>query len=132
MIHGDLLWDTGLVKPLLYQPGEILLPVDPRRRMDTEAMKAEIRGDRLLHLSKELPVSRSAGESMGVFLLRRHRRFREVSAGLLDTPEASIDNGLNLAAAGMDIRVRCLSGEDWEEVDTPEDLERAEVIFGGR
>lgn len=132
VLHGDLLWEGGLVEPLLDKPGDILLPVDPRRRTDAEAMKAEVRGSLLLHLSKELPRHRSAGESMGVFLLRRHRRFREISAGLLDTPEASIDDGLNLAAGRMDIRVRFLSGEDWEEVDTPEDLERAEVIFRGR
>lgn len=128
-LHGDLLWRSDLLSGISSVPGDIVVPVDPRGRSDPEAMKADVRGTRLIHLSKDLPSERSAGESMGVFLIRDNSRLKKLSAGLLYKPAAALDDAVNIAAGRMTVEV-LFSGESlWDEIDTPDDLERAAGMF---
>ncbi|MCD4707501.1 MAG: NTP transferase domain-containing protein [Candidatus Sabulitectum sp.] len=129
IIHGDLVWEAGLALGSLESRGDVVVPVDPRNRADPEAMKAEVRGNRLLHLSKLLPVSRSAGESMGMFLIRNHGLLRRLSASLADDPQASFDDAVNLAAGSFRVVPWITDKFVWEEVDTPDDLATAESKF---
>lgn len=129
IIHGDLVWEAGLALGTLESRGDVVVPVDPRNRADQEAMKAEVRGNRLLHLSKSLSVSRSAGESMGMFLIRNHRLLRRLSASLADDPRASFDDAVNLATGSLKVVSWITDEFVWEEVDTPEDLAAAESKF---
>ncbi len=129
IIHGDLVWEAGLAPGTLENRGDIVVPVDPRNRADEEAMKAEVRGSRLLHLSKSLRVSRSAGESMGMFLVRNHRVLRRFSACLSEDSLASFDDAVNLVAASFEVRPLITDKFVWEEIDTPEDLTLAERKF---
>jgi L-glutamine-phosphate cytidylyltransferase len=132
ILHGDLVWNAELVAPLQGIKGDVVIPFDPLRRTDAEAMKAEVREGRLLHLSKRLPPFRSAGESMGAFLVRDHYRLHGISHEFSKNPCASLDDCLNAAAGRMDIRVFPVCGVPWEEVDTPADRARAEEVFHGR
>ena len=129
VIHGDLVWETDLLRGLQSLPGDILIPLDPRTRNDTEAMKAEVRCGRVLHLSKRLPPFRSAGESMGVFLIRRPHRLREIARNLLWKPLSSLDDAVNAAAGEMTVKAFFSEDTKWEEIDTPQDVKRAEELF---
>ncbi len=131
VIHGDLLWEPGLISEIMNKKGDVVLPVDPAAREDLEGMKAETRGSSLLHLSKTLPSERSSGESMGVFLIRRHRELHRIVEPLVHKPRCALDDGINLAAGRMNIRVHFSCSKRWEEVDTPQDLQRAREVFCG-
>ncbi len=129
IIHGDLIWEAGLVLGTLKSPGDIVVPVDPRNRADEEAMKAEVLGSRLLHLSKALPVSRSAGESMGMFFIRHHRILHRLSECLSDNPLANFDDAVNLVVGCLRTKAWITDQFDWEEIDTPDDLAAARIKF---
>lgn len=129
VLHGDLVWDPRLVAPLLDAPGDIVIPVDPVRADDAEAMKAEVDGNGIVRLSKELPPHRSAGESMGVFLIRCQPGLRMLSKGLSDRPEANLDDAVNRASGPLEVRALFTGDVPWEEVDTPSDLARARELF---
>jgi len=129
IIHGDLVWEAGLALGTLKSCGDIVVPVDPRNRTDEEAMKAEVRGSRLLRLSKSLPVSRSAGESMGMFFVSHHRILHRLSECLSDDPSANFDDAVNLAAGSLRTKAWITDQFVWEEVDTPLDLAAARIKF---
>ena len=129
IIHGDLVWEAGLALGTLENRGDIAVPVDPRNRADEEAMKAEVRGSRLLRLSKSLPVSRSAGESMGMFFVRHHREIHSLSERLADNPSANFDDAVNIAAASRRTEAWITDQFVWEEIDTPRDLAAAGIKF---
>lgn len=129
VIHGDLVWEPDLLAGVFNEPGDIVLPVDPAQRRDSEAMKAETRDGLVLHLSKTLPAERSSGESMGVFLIRKHRKLFELVKPIVHKPHSSLDDGVNLAIGRMLVRTVLTQGCRWEEVDTPVDLERAGDLF---
>lgn len=129
VIHGDLLWEVGLLKSVQSHPGDILVPVDPRNRLNGEAMKAEVRQGRIVHLSKDLPEHRSAGESMGVFLIRRPELLRKTAKTLLWKPQATLDDAVNIAAGSIEVNAVFTEDCKWEEIDTRADLERGEELF---
>ena len=130
ILHGDLVWEAGLAESIIRkQSRSVVVPVDPRTRLDGEAMKVEVRSNRILHMSKKLPFSRSAGESMGMFLLNDHRIIRRCSSGLIDNPEASFDDAINTVAGLLTVEAVITDEFTWEEIDTPSDLIRAERKF---
>jgi len=129
ILHGDLLWEAGLAGCALDTPGDIVVPVDPRNRSDLEAMKAEVRGDRIIHLSKMLPVSRSAGESMGIFLVRCHSALLRLSGKLRENHKANFDDAVNITAGTLDIMALITERFMWEEIDTPQDMSEASRKF---
>lgn len=129
IIHGDLLWEAGLARGACKHPGDIVVPVDPRNRADEEAMKAEVSGSRLIRLSKSLPLSRSGGESMGMFFIRHHRTIHRLSEHLSDEPSADFDDAVNLAAGSLRTEAWITDRFTWEEVDTPGDLAAARMKF---
>jgi choline kinase len=129
IIHGDLIWEAGLAMGILEREGDIVVPVDPRNRTDEEAMKAEVSGSRLLRLCKSLPVSRSAGESMGMFFVRHHRLLHRLSESLADDPSTNFDDAVNMAVGSLMTEAWITDQFVWEEVDTPEDLAAAGIKF---
>ena len=129
LIHGDLVWEAGLADCIIGKHNGILIPVDPRRREDDEAMKVEVRNGQILHMSKELPVSRSAGESMGMFFLADSQIVKKYSAKLIEDPGSCFDDAVNILAASLKVEAIITDRFDWEEIDTPSDLLRAESRF---
>lgn len=134
VVHGDLLWEPSLALAAMKHPGGAVVPVDPRS-VDGEAMKAEVSGGMLVSLSKELKPSACSGESMGMFLFRD-----DVLPGLLAcctmaameyAGRAALDDAVTLLARLREVAVVFVTGSRWDEVDTPEDLARAEKLFNG-
>lgn len=129
LLHGDLLWEADLGSIALSGSGDIVVPVDPRNRALEEAMKAEIRENRILHMSKNLPLSRSAGESMGMFFIQSHQLLHRHSAYLADDPSSNFDDAVNHATGYSRVEAVVTDKFVWEEIDTPEDLEAAKRKF---
>lgn len=129
IIHGDLVWETGLAGSILEIEGDVVIPVDPRRWDDDEAMKVEIHQGKAIQLSKELPISKSAGESMGMFLLNKHNSLYNISSDFNDNPNSTFDDLINFASSQLDVKAFVTDEYNWEEIDTPADLTCAKVRF---
>ncbi len=129
ILHGDLVWETGLADCIIRKQNSIVIPIDPRSREDEEAMKVEVRGNRVLHMSKKLPASRSAGESMGMFYLADSLAVQRYSSRLIENSEASFDDAINIAAGFVKVEAFITDKFDWEEIDPPSDLLRARSKF---
>ncbi len=132
VVHGDLLWEPAMVVAALESSAAAVVPVDPSS-IDPEAMKAEVDSGRLVRLSKDIPPSDCHGESMGIFLFRRSvlpRLFACCGAAMrAKGSSASLDDAVTLLAESVDVAVVDVTGCLWDEVDTPEDLERAGKRF---
>lgn len=135
VVHGDLLWTRRMLVAALSAPGEIVVPVDPSSG-GPEAMKAVVVQGRIARLSKEAAPEESSGESMGVFILRGRALdgLLPVALSLLrEDPRASVDDlVVGLASRGVaEAQPLFIEGEAWEEIDTPDDLARAERLVSG-
>lgn len=129
ILHGDLVWEAGLADAVIRKQNSVVIPVDPRSREDGEAMKVEVRGNRILHMSKKLPVSRSAGESMGMFFLADSQIVKRYSAHLIEDPDSCFDDAVNIATGFVTVEAVLTDNFIWEEIDTPSDLITAEGKF---
>lgn len=133
VLHGDVVLRPGLLRSVLKSAGDVVVPVDAESA-DEEAMKVYLRDGSVWRLSKE-SSAHCAGESMGVFLLRRRALpafLREGRAILAAAPGATADDVVTALARrpGTEVAAVDVTGCDWEEVDTPGDLKRAREIFG--
>jgi choline kinase len=133
-LHADTVFEPSILDDLLAQPADISLPID-MREVEPEQMKAEVRDGLVVHLSKELPDERSAGEFIGIGLFRR-----AIVPALREAISAEIANGAigayfeaainrligagGVSAAAVDVR-----GRPWAEIDFPEDLEAARRLL---
>ncbi len=129
VLHGDLVWSDELLKGILEADGDVAVAMDPGRRCEPEGARVEVRGNRVLHISKGLPCSRSAGECPGIFLVRDAGALMSMSEHLATDPGAYLDDAVNIAAGTMRVIPFPLKGSRWEEIDFPGDLDRARELF---
>jgi choline kinase len=133
-LHADTVFEPSILDDLLASPADVSLPID-MRAVEPEQMKAEVSDGLVVHLSKELPDERSAGEFIGIGLFRRAivPALREaIAAEIADGSigayfEAAINRLISdygLKAAAIDVR-----GRPWTEIDFPADLETARRLL---
>ncbi|HET7582381.1 MAG TPA: phosphocholine cytidylyltransferase family protein [Candidatus Limnocylindria bacterium] len=132
--HADTVFDPTILDDCLAADADIALPVDMRAG-EPEQMKAEVVGDRVLHLSKELPDERTAGEFIGIGLFRRRivpglveAMEREVADGAIGSYFEAAINRL-LADSGAEAVAVPTRGRAWTEIDFAEDLETARRLL---
>lgn len=134
VVHGDLLWEPSLARAAMKCTGDAVIPVDPRS-VGREAMKAEVSGGMLVRLSKDLKPAECSGESMGMFLFRRDvltdLRACCTRAAIEFGERAALDDAVTLLARVRKVAVVFVRRSRWDEVDTPDDLARAERVFNG-
>jgi choline kinase len=132
-LHADTVFEPTILDDILAAPGPAALPVDIRP-CEPEQMKAEVRDGRIVHLSKELPDERTAGEFIGIGV------FREASLPFIRTGmdavlaegtlNAYFEAALNHAiGAGLEIHPVPTDGRPWTEIDFEADLELARSIL---
>lgn len=134
-IRGDLLvlnCDV-LVQPLALQrllaQGPNAFLYDSSSGNGDEHMKVELRGDRLVRMSKSLPVHRSDGENVGILLFEAAAArdlFRHAGA-LLEAGQREVWMAAAVERVAQTVPLRGVDIADlpWIEIDFPEDLERA-------
>lgn len=127
VVHGDLVWEPALAEAALSAPGDAVVPVQPGPA-DPEAMKAAVADGVLLKLSKGIPPEQCSGESMGMFLFRESclPALRRCCGRALDLSggNAALDDAVTLLAGECLVRAVMVNGPQWDEIDTPSDLER--------
>jgi choline kinase len=135
-LDGDVVFDPEILARLDAEPASIATMVDFERHLDEEAMKVEIgAGSRTIRaFGKGIPLSRSAGESIGI-----ERISGAAAKPLFDALDSAVNAGetqlyyedvySRLIAAGMDAVAIDVRGLRWCEIDSAEDLEHARTLF---
>src|SRR3954468_23221314 len=135
LLNGDtLVSPTLLGRVLAAETGPIAVTVDEKEDYDSDDMKVLREGDRLRRIGKALEAGQYNAESIGLLGFRGDgpRSFIDQVAEMMPSSEATRRWYLRaidaLAQAGGDIRTVSIRGEEWQEVDFPEDVEKAEAL----
>lgn len=134
VINGDTLFEPDLVKKAMAQRNlPVTVTIDRKDSYDGDDMKVCLDGDRLTRIGKALPLDVVDAESIGMlmFSVDGGKYFNQAVLNLLRS-----ENGLKswylravdaLAIKGV-VGTALIEGHTWQEVDFPDDLERAEAL----
>jgi choline kinase len=129
-LDGDVLFVPEALSRLAALRAPLAAAVERRSDLGAEEMKVVAEGDRIVAFGKELPPSRSFGESIGIELIGADAAL-PLARGL----ERAMSEGRTglyyedvygeLIREGLDARMADVTDLPWIEIDTPDDLERA-------
>lgn len=132
LLNGDTLVSVPLLRRVLSaDAGPIAVTVDEKEAYDADDMKVLRDGDRLLRIGKALEEGAYNAESIGLLAFRGEgpRLFAGQVDRMMRWPDGTrrwylraVDE---LARARADVRTVSIRGEEWQEVDFPEDVEKA-------
>jgi L-glutamine-phosphate cytidylyltransferase len=135
LLNGDTLVSPRLVQRVLEAGGgSITVTIDEKDEYDADDMKVLRDGDRLLRIGKALEGGEYNAESIGFLAFRgagpgrfvaQVDRMMHTSEGTRRWYLRAIDA---LAQEQGDVQVVSIKGEQWQEVDFPEDLAKAEAL----
>jgi L-glutamine-phosphate cytidylyltransferase len=138
LLNGDTLVPPSLLARVLAAgAGAIAVTVDEKESYDADDMKVLRDGDRLLRIGKALDPGGYNAESIGCLAFRGEGLglFVEQVEAMMRRPDGTrrwylraIDE---LARAGADVRAVSIAGEAWQEVDFPEDVDKAKALTAG-
>jgi choline kinase len=132
--NGDTLVSRELMRRVVgnSQPG-ICVTIDRKDSYDEDDMKVVEDGGRLKAIGKRLPMERVNAESIGLLAFRGGgaAQFREAIERAIRTPEGTTIWYLRVIhhiAQSADVWTLDIKGEEWGEVDFPEDVEVARAL----
>jgi choline kinase len=135
LLNGDTLISPRLLERVLAgATGAITVTVDEKESYDSDDMKVLREGDRLLRIGKALEPGQYNAESIGLLAFRGEgpRLFADQVDRMMRTPDGTrrwylraIDE---LARGGEEVRTVSIRGEEWQEVDFPEDVVNAMAL----
>ncbi len=135
LLNGDTLISPALVRTVLEaEPGAIAVTVDEKDDYDADDMKVLREGTRLKRIGKALEPGEYNAESIGFLAFRGEgpAQFAGQVEKMMRTPDGTRRWYLRaidaLAQDGVDVQTVSIRGEDWQEVDFPEDLELARSL----
>jgi choline kinase len=135
LLNGDtLVSHTLLGRVIKADAGPIAVTIDEKADYDADDMKVLREGDRLLRIGKALERGAYNAESIGLLAFRGDgsRHYMEQVERMMRTSEGTRRWYLRaidaLAQTGADVRTVSIRGEAWQEVDFPEDVEKAEAL----
>jgi choline kinase len=135
LLNGDTLVSPALLaKVLAAETGPIAVTVDEKDCYDADDMKVLRDGDRLRRIGKALEPGHYNAESIGLLGFRGEgpRLFADQVERMMRQPDGTRRWYLRaidaLAQAGADVRTVSILGEEWQEVDFPEDVEAAKAL----
>jgi choline kinase len=134
ILNGDTLISEAIVRTVLQdRDWPIAVTVDVKPAYDSDDMKVERDGERLIHIGKTLTAAQSNSESIGFLAFRGEgvALFRETVRKAMRTPEGVqhwylkvIDS---IAPTGK-VGTVSIEGEAWAEVDFLNDIEIATAL----
>jgi choline kinase len=135
LLNGDTLVSAALLdRVLAAETGPIAVTVDEKDDYDADDMKVLREGDRLLRIGKALEAGGYNAESIGLLAFRGEGPglFIDQVERMMRQPDGTRRWYLRaidaLAQAGADVRTVSIRGEAWQEVDFPEDVEKAKAL----
>jgi L-glutamine-phosphate cytidylyltransferase len=135
LLNGDTLISPPLLGKVLAADGAaITITIDEKEVYDADDMKVLRDGTRLLRIGKALEPGNYNAESIGLLAFRGDgpRQFSDQVEKMMRLPDATRRWYLRaidaLATGGTEVQTVSIKGEDWQEVDFPEDLEKATAL----
>lgn len=135
LLNGDTLVSSALLAKVLgAETGPIAVTVDEKDDYDADDMKVLRDGDRLLRIGKALEPGQYNAESIGLLAFRGEgaRLFVDQVERMMRQPDGTRRWYLRaidaLAQAGAEVRTVSIKGEEWQEVDFPEDVGKAKAL----
>lgn len=134
LLNGDTLIEPAILSALLAdRTAPITVTTDRKARYDDDDMKVSLDGNRLVAISKKLPIERVNAESIGLLRFQGYgpELFRRGIETVLREPEGLGRFYLSVIdqlAAETHIGTVDIAGRRWSEVDYPVDLARAEEV----
>jgi choline kinase len=128
LLNSDTLFSAPVLRKLLAcDRGNVTLAVDHKDRYDSDDMKVELDGTRLVDIGKTLEDERVNGESIGMLLFRDEGPTRFVAAleAAMESEAALKHWFLSVIAAmagAMTVETANIHGLDWCEIDFPHDV----------
>ncbi len=136
--NGDTLVSESLMKRVLANSQQgICVTIDRKDGYDDDDMKVVVDGEGKLHaIGKRLPMANVNAESIGLLAFRGDgaARFRDAIEQAIRTSEGTTIWYLRVihqVAQKADVWTLDIQGEEWGEVDFPEDVKRAESLVRG-
>jgi choline kinase len=136
LLNGDTLFERALLRTILDSYAQpIMVTIDKKQAYDSDDMKVTLDGTSLLSIGKTLSKSETHGESIGIlrFMAEGRAQFTDMLDTLLRTPDGTNAWFLTaldrLAKQGTPVKTLNIAGHNWQEIDTPEDYEKAWVKF---
>jgi choline kinase len=138
LLNGDTLVSRPLLARVLgAETGPIAVTIDEKEDYDADDMKVLREGDRLRRIGKALEPGGYNAESIGLIAFRGDgpRLFVDEVERMMRSSEGTRRWYLRaidaLARAGTEVSTVSIRGEEWQEVDFPEDVEKAEALTAG-
>lgn len=130
LADADLLVATPLLRRLRRFEG-CAMTIDRHRSFAEADLKAEVRGDRVWHLDKELPAARFSGEGLGLSRWTRDgaaclRTAIEQLLARTGGPDLWYPYAIREVAKQIPVRPFAVGTADWVEIDHPHDHDAAE------
>ena len=138
LLNGDTLFESAVLKRLLESPDRpVTVVVDHKDLYDTDDMKVQLEGGRLVRIGKDIAPDKAQGESIGMILFRGEGPglFRSALEKALKDPQAGKRWYLSVIdemARVMPVWTCSATGLKWCEVDYPADLKKADGVVSVR
>ena len=132
--NGDTLVSSELMRRVVGNDRQgICVTIDRKASYDEDDMKVVEEGGRLKAIGKRLPMERVNAESIGLLAFRGGGagQFREAIERAIRTPEGTTIWYLRVIhhiAQDADVWTLDIQGQEWGEVDFPEDVEVARAL----
>lgn len=133
VVNSDVVVAPDVYKRTAQSSGDLVLAVQRRPNLDTEDMRVELDGDRVKQIAKTVKPARSHGEYAGVSLLRppAAARYLHTATNWEWTADTAgyyedVYNGL---LDRVDARAVFVRGDEYAEVDKPEDVGSARTVI---
>lgn len=133
IINSDVVFHASILEKMLSVNADAVVAIDSTSDLDEEAMKVKVVGNQVVLMSKNLDVSDSYGENVGIIRFRkeslsllRNILCDIISSGFLELwfPEA-----LNEFVKYKPLYYIDVKGLPWIEIDYPRDLEKARELY---
>ena len=130
LINGDDYFDPRILRALLESPHSNAAVIDlDKKNLPEEAMKAKVRGGKLVSVSKKIPSAEASGDAIGIYRFSKAGAtefFAEIKA-LLDEGQNNIFYlaALDKLVKRFDFFALPTNGLLWGEIDDADDYEAA-------
>ena len=134
LVNGDTLFEPAILTRLMASaPAQVTVTIDRKAHYDADDMKVSTDGDTLRDIGKSLDPEVVNGEAIGLHAFRGDgpRHFADAVARAMMSPTGLkawyLSVVARLARQGV-VNVCPIPGLAWGEIDTPDDLKRAERL----
>jgi choline kinase len=132
-INSDVIVHPEVYSRVAASPGDLVLAVQRRPKLDQEDMRVELDGTEVRQIGKHVKMPRSHGEFAGVSLLRppAAAAYSKLATDLewSAATQGYYEDVYATMLPQVDVRAAFVRGDEYAEVDTPEDMTDAREVL---